>query len=189
MNILDRERFGSGGLPIWVRNEHRARWRFASALVRGKVVVDCACGIGLGSRMFAEGGAAMVYGFDLSEEAVAVARENCAQYPLISIQQADGRSLPLPNASIDLFVSFETIEHIEDAKRFVNEIVRVLKPDGQFLVSTPNRSVTMPGKGIADTPWNPFHVREYNLAEFQEILKDAFRLLTCTAKIHTPCGE
>lgn len=174
MQTIDRERFGAGALPIWVHNEHRARWRFASGYVKDKVVADCACGVGLGSAMFAEAGARTVHAFDLSPDAVDAARRNCAGHANVVVQQADGRQLPLEDNSIDLFVSFESIEHIEDDRGFLAEVVRVLRPDGEFLCSTPNRAITMPGKTLADAPWNPFHVREYAQEEFLGLLGDYF---------------
>jgi SAM-dependent methyltransferase len=173
--MLDRERFGSGRLPIWVRNEHLARWRFAAGLVPAKVVVDCACGTGAGSAIFAEAGASQVYAYDLSERAVEQARQRCAPFPHVVVQQASGLSLPLAGASIDMFVSLETIEHIDDDAAFLREIVRVLTPVGTLICSTPNRSITMPGKVLTDRPWNPFHVREYNQQEFATLLRERFR--------------
>lgn len=174
MKLIDRERFGAGSLPVWVHNEHRARWRFASDYVAGKVVADCACGVGLGSAMFAASGASRVHALDLSEEAIVKARSNCSAYSTVSVALADGCDLPLVSGSIDLFVSFETIEHVIDDCGFLAEVARVLMPSGTFICSTPNRSVTMPGKSIADTPWNPFHVREYDQDEFKRLLADRF---------------
>lgn len=174
MTTIDRERFGAGALPIWVHHEHAARWRFACRYVAGKVIADCACGIGLGSAMFAKAGATQVNAFDLSEEAVIAASANCAGLSAVAVRQADGRHLQLADASIDVFISFETIEHIDDDRDFLREVVRVLRPDGCFICSTPNRSVTMPGKSLTDRPWNPFHVREYNHAEFASLLSERF---------------
>lgn len=174
MTAIDRERFGAGALPVWVHNEHKARWRFASDYVADKVVADCACGVGLGSAMFAQAGATKVHAFDLSPDAVAAARKNCAQYPTVDVQQADGRHLPLADNSIDLFISFESIEHIDDDRGFIKEVVRVLRPGGSFICSTPNRTITMPGKTLADAPWNPFHVREYDHDEFAHLLGEYF---------------
>jgi ubiquinone/menaquinone biosynthesis C-methylase UbiE len=186
VNIFDRERFGAGTLPIWVHNEHRARWRFATRHVKGKIVADCACGVGLGSAMFAQAGARHVYGFDLSEEAVNTARKNCAQFPFVAIEQGDGCKLPLDDNSIDLFISFETIEHIHDDRGFLAEVKRVLRPNGNFICSTPNRSVTMPGKKFSDVPWNPFHVREYNQGEFQALLEEHFASVHMFGQNPTP---
>jgi SAM-dependent methyltransferase len=174
MKLIDRERFEMGSLPIWVFNEHQARWRFASRYVAGKIVVDCACGVGLGSAMFAASGANRVYAFDLSEDAVAAATKNCSINNNVSVARADGRDLPLASRSVDLFVSFETIEHVDDDHGFLNEVARVLVPGGTFICSTPNRMITMPGKLITDTPWNPFHVREYNQNDFTRLLTDHF---------------
>lgn len=186
MDIIDRERFGAGSLPVWVHHEHKARWRFASNHVNGKVVADCACGVGLGSAMFAAAGATSVHAFDLSEVAVATARQNCTEFPLVAVRQADGRDLPLEDSSIDLFISFETIEHITDDRGFLIEVARVLKPGGNFICSTPNRSVTMPGKDLSDAPWNPFHVREYNQAEFQALLEEHFESVQMYGQNPTP---
>lgn len=174
MTVIDQERLAVGTLPIWVHNEHKARWRFASIFVEGKIVADCACGTGLGSKMFASSGAAAVHAFDLSDDAIAATREACSQLENVSIKQSNGCELPLESNSIDLFVSFETIEHITTDKDFLSEVVRVLNPAGTFICSTPNRSVTMPGKELTDIPWNPFHVREYNQPEFLNLLQQYF---------------
>lgn len=128
----------------------------------------------MGTAMFAEAGAAKVHAFDLSDDAVASAREACAEFPAVTVSQADGRELPLPDEHADVFISFETIEHINDDKSFLNEVVRVLKPNGVFICSTPNRTITMPARNLSDTPWNPYHVREYNEAEFRALLSSRF---------------
>src|SRR5882672_285164 len=176
--MLDRERFGSGGLPIWVRNEHLARWRFASGFVEGRTVVDCACGTGHGTATFARASARRIHAFDLSEEAVASARRHCSDFSSVSVNQASGLSLPVPGSSVDVYVSLETIEHVDDDRGFLAEVVRVLSPRGIFIASTPNRSITMPGKDSTDSPWNPFHVREYDASEFAGLLGSFFGSVT-----------
>ena len=174
MTAMDRERLGSGYLPIWVLNEHRARWRFASTLVAGKVCVDCACGVGYGTELFARAGATHVHAFDLSDDAVEATRARCQGLSNVSVLKGSGTNLPLPSSSVDLFISFETIEHIDADRDFLAEVARVLSPAGMFLCSTPNRAVTMPGKRLADKPWNPFHVREYDEREFVSLLGEYF---------------
>ena len=174
MTAMDRERLGSGYLPIWVLNEHRARWRFASTLVQGKVCVDCACGVGYGTELFARAGAAHVHAIDVSHDAVEATRARCKGLSNVTVQHGSGTQLPLPAASVDLFISFETIEHIDADRDFLAEVARVLSPAGTFVCSTPNRTVTMPGKRIADKPWNPFHVREYDEREFGSLLREYF---------------
>lgn len=68
--------------------------------------------------------------------------------------------------SFDFVVSFQVIEHIEDDNAFVEEIARVLKPGGKFIVTTPyiKMSITR----------NPWHVREYTIEELKTLLSKYF---------------
>ncbi len=69
-----------------------------------------------------------------------------------------------------LVVSFETIEHLRDDRSFLEEMSRILAVDGTFICSTPNRRLFNPGGSLADPPYNPHHVREYDHEEFKELL-------------------
>jgi SAM-dependent methyltransferase len=51
----------------------------------------------------------------------------------------DRDALPLPDASADIVVALEVIEHLENPRRFMREIVRVTRPGGTVLLSTPNQ--------------------------------------------------
>lgn len=161
-------------MPPWVRREHEARWHFAARFVGGRRVADCACGVGEGTATFARSGATAVHAFDVSTDAVAVARERCASFGNVGVGQASGTAVPLSDASVDVFVCLETIEHVDDDRSLVAELARVVADDGMVICSTPNRAVTMPGKGITDRPWNPFHVREYDQREFTALLGERF---------------
>ncbi|HEX3995877.1 MAG TPA: methyltransferase domain-containing protein, partial [Acetobacteraceae bacterium] len=87
---------------------------------------------------------------------------------------ADARALPVGNASMDVVTSFETIEHFDRQEDFVAEVRRVLRPDGCFIVSTPDRDIyTPPGT----TP-NPFHVHEFDRVEFLDLLHRYFRYVS-----------
>src|SRR5581483_7748951 len=77
---------------------------------------------------------------------------------------------PLPDASVDVVVNFQVIEHLWDQSQFVSECARVLRPSGLLMVSTPNRITFSPGR---DTPINPFHTRELNADELSQLLLDA----------------
>ncbi|MFM8332410.1 MAG: class I SAM-dependent methyltransferase [Candidatus Methylumidiphilus sp.] len=183
---IDQERFGAGALPIWVHHEHQARWIYASKYVADAIIADCACGMGLGTHIFANSGGRHVYAFDLSADAVNATKLRCSTQKNVTVAQSNGLSLPLESASIDVFVSFETIEHIDDDSGFLSEVVRVLSPNGTFICSTPNRTITMPGKQIMDKPWNPFHVREYNAMEFMSLLSTKFADVSLLGQNPTP---
>lgn len=160
-------------IPIWVRHEHLARYRFAASYVAEKVVVDCACGDGTSSELFAKAQASHVYAFDAEPGAIEHCRRNRVDCRL-SFAKADASTLPLDNAVADVYVSLETIEHLHNDWAFLQEVVRVLKGGGLFICSTPNRCVTNPGKTIAEKPFNPFHVREYSPEEFAALLDHFF---------------
>lgn len=160
-------------LPPWVFEEHLARYRFAARFVKGKTVIDCACGEGDGTEIFLQEGAAQIVACDTSASALRAARQKVGSAH-VSYHLADAQNLPLPDESADVFISLETIEHLEDDERYLSEIQRILRADGLLVCSTPNRSVTNPGTGISDRPWNPYHVREYTEEEFEERLRQVF---------------
>ncbi len=160
--------------PLWLWNEHLTRYLFAADFVAGKIVVDCACGAGIGASIFLEKGAMQLLGFDVSPAAIALAHSNNQKAKQGSFSVADGNDLPVENEFTDVFISLETIEHIDQAEEFLREARRVLKNDGVFVCSTPNRTVTNPGIGLDSKPWNKFHIREYTQTEFSALLQTEF---------------
>jgi 2-polyprenyl-3-methyl-5-hydroxy-6-metoxy-1,4-benzoquinol methylase len=51
----------------------------------------------------------------------------------------DRDPIPLPTESVDIVSALETIEHLENPRAFVRELVRVLRPGGLLVVTTPNQ--------------------------------------------------
>lgn len=152
--------------------DHFERYRFCQRFVSGKKVLDAACGIGYGALMLAEAGAERVHAIDISPEAIAAAQEHYA-HPNIDFETCDLLSLSA-NGTFDVVVSFETIEHIADTKRYLQVIQNSLKPGGLYFVSTPNRAVSNPSATRFDKPKNPFHQIEWTLGEFLEMLGEHF---------------
>jgi ubiquinone/menaquinone biosynthesis C-methylase UbiE len=156
-----------------VRFEHLARYQFAANYASGKILVDCACGDGTGTDLFAKAGAKIVRAFDKSPEAIDQAGERFGREG-IQFAVGDATNLPLESNSADLYISLETIEHLPDDGSYLQDVKRVLKPGGLFICSTPNRTVTNPGARLSTKPWNPFHVREYSEPEFVSLLEKCF---------------
>jgi SAM-dependent methyltransferase len=156
--------------PPWVRHQHLARYWWACGFAAGKRVLDAACGTGYGSVMLATNGRAThVDGIDIASDAIAAA-EHHASCDRVRFQTGDVTRLPVADGAYDLYVSFETIEHLPNDQVYVTEAARVLHTDGMFLCSTPNRRFFHPGATLADRPLNPFHVREYERAELAALL-------------------
>jgi len=176
---VEQERFNPEGFnPPWIRHEHAARFRFGAEYVAGATVVDCACGTGEGTHTFATAGARHVYAYDISPEAVRVTADRCGDTG-VSVTVGDAAALPLPNEFADVFISFETFEHLPEPERLMAEAHRVLKRGGTFLCSTPNRDVSSPGNTLDSRPWNRFHTKEYSTAEFISLAEGIFG--SCTA--------
>jgi SAM-dependent methyltransferase len=83
----------------------------------------------------------------------------------------DGRTIPFDEASFDLVVSFQVLEHVEDTGRFLGETRRVTRPGGQVLIVTPNRNYRLEE---GERPWNRYHVREFNPAELEAAMRRSF---------------
>ncbi|MEO6781772.1 MAG: bifunctional 2-polyprenyl-6-hydroxyphenol methylase/3-demethylubiquinol 3-O-methyltransferase UbiG [Bradyrhizobium sp.] len=84
---------------------------------------------------------AKVTGADPSEAAIAAARRHAEANDLeIDYYVASGESLPFANDAFDIVVCVDVLEHVEDLKRVLFEVRRVLRPNGVFLFDTINRT-------------------------------------------------
>lgn len=146
--------------------EHIFRYRFATGFVRNRSVVDIACGEGYGCAALLRARASSAIGIDVSQEAC----EHAARKYGIDARVGDAMSIPLADHSRDVIVSFETIEHVAQPERFIQECARVLKEDGQLVISTPDKGVY--GKEGLE---NPFHCSEMTPATFESMLLACFR--------------
>jgi SAM-dependent methyltransferase len=151
---------------IWY--EHWHRYCVVAPLARGRTVLDAACGEGYGSALLARE-AAKVVGIDIGAEAIVHAQ---ARYiaPNLSYVLASVTDIPLADGTVDLVVSFETIEHLAAQREMLAEFRRVLAPAGVMIISSPNRPVYNEG-GDGE---NAFHVRELDRTELKALLDPGF---------------
>ncbi|MDR1530228.1 MAG: class I SAM-dependent methyltransferase [Burkholderiales bacterium] len=150
--------------------EHWHRYVFASRFVTDKRTLDVACGEGYGSALLANT-AARVTGIDISAEAIAHAKATYQTRDNLNFVQGSAVKLPLPDGSMDIIVSFETIEHLpqEAQQSMIAEFARVLTPQGLLIISSPNRpEYAQPGAP------NPFHVHELDRDELAALLTPRF---------------
>jgi ubiquinone/menaquinone biosynthesis C-methylase UbiE len=165
------ERFTAAAplLNTQIYHEHLHRYLFAAQCVRGLAVLDIACGEGYGSALLAAS-AVSVVGVDVSAETIAHAER---KYRLANLRFLAGecRSIPVKAQSIDVVVSFETIEHLEEHEVFMRDIRRVLKPGGLLIISSPDRE-KYEGRGAEK---NPFHKKELSHPEFANLMRQHFQ--------------
>ena len=165
---FDGERFIPGVRGgIWI--EHWHRYHFAAPWAAGKRVLDVACGEGYGSALLARQ-AASVIGVDVAQDAVAHASRTYGGAANLRYLQGSCTSLPLPDASIDVAISFETVEHIHGQEAFMDELARVLAPGGLLVLSCPNKAEYSDRRGFT----NEFHVKELYRDELQALVAARF---------------
>jgi SAM-dependent methyltransferase len=109
--------------------------------VDGLRVLEVACGRGGVGRELARAGA-RVTGCDFSSAALRAAatkvHSSNGHPPLAALVQGDAQSLPFADASFDLLVSCETIEHLPQVRAALREMHRVTRPGGKLFLTTPN---------------------------------------------------
>jgi SAM-dependent methyltransferase len=154
-----------------IAHEHWHRYAFARDLVAGRRVLDVACGEGYGSALLGAF-AAHVTGVDIDADTLGHARAAYADRSNVRFIEGSAGALPLGDASVDVVVSFETIEHLEaaDQPRMLAEFARVLTADGVLILSSPNR----PEYSEARNYVNPFHLHELDRDELALLLAPHF---------------
>lgn len=152
-----------------IRHEHLHRYAWCRPLIADNVVLDIACGEGYGSAIMARH-ARSVVGVDIAPEAVEHAVRAYGHLPNITFRIGSATEIPLPDDSVDVVVSFETIEHHDRHAEMLREIRRVLRPNGVLIISSPNRPVYSEKAGHH----NEFHVKELDFREFDEALRAEF---------------
>ena len=147
-----------------IEAEHLARYRWAAQFAHGRRVLDVACGTAYGCSLLAAAGAASVTGVDIDAATIENARPRVSG--AVSLEVGDIRELAFDADTFDLVVCFETIEHTPDPEVAIDEMRRVLTPQGLLLISSPNRGV------LPDV--NPFHIHEYTAQELHDSLAQRF---------------
>lgn len=150
------------------------RHLFAYEFAKDKIsensfVLEVGCGEGYGTNLLSQRSGKII-GLDVEKDTIAHSSgkyeaENCL------FRTYDGVKIPYEDNTFDTVISFQVIEHIQDDINYVSEIYRVLKRNGIFILTTPNRTNRLkPGQ----KPWNRFHIREYYPEELEKILSNKF---------------
>lgn len=150
---------------------HVHRYAVAAALCEGKRVADLASGEGYGANLIAQQ-AQHVIGIDIAESAVKHASTMYKRKNL-EFKVGSASSIPLPDGSVDVVTSFETIEHHAEHDKMLQEFKRILTPSGLLVLSSPDKLY------YTDVPklQNPFHVKELYEDQLRELIRTYFKNL------------
>jgi SAM-dependent methyltransferase len=151
-----------------IRVEHLHRYLWASRLRTEGSWVDAASGAGYGSYLLSGRGRTVV-GFDIDRLTVENARRvfhaDGLDFAVASVYSLDREA-----SSVDVMVSFETIEHVDQPDKALDEFNRCLKTEGILAVSSPNKATYSSNR----PPHNSFHRFEYYREEFLGELQGRF---------------
>jgi SAM-dependent methyltransferase len=152
--------------------EHLHRYVLAAELASGRNVLDLGSGEGYGAAILAQV-AHSVTGIEIDADSVEHARRRYRAANLEFMCRSVLDLEYLDDASFDLIVCFEMIEHIGEQDTLVASARRLLKTGGLLLVSTPDREIY----SDATDYHNPFHVKEMSRREFESLLSQQFEHL------------
>ena len=125
----------------------------------GAVALDFGCGNGANTVLFASD-VARIVGVDVAPEQVEIGTAYAKEHRLDNVEYVlyDGARLPFEDGSFDNVVTFEVLEHTTDDRAALAELVRVLKPGSNLIMSVPNKWYLMETHGFRFRParvkWN-----------------------------------
>ncbi|QWG14884.1 class I SAM-dependent methyltransferase [Bradyrhizobium sediminis] len=140
---------------------HRYYW--AAEYVRGRDVLEVACGAGPGLRYLA-GRARSLKAGDFSPEVLARAQRHIGAD--VELRVFDAQDIPYPDASVDTVIIFEALYYVPSAEKFIAEAKRVLRPGGVLLISNAN-------KDLYDFNPSPHSTVYHGVVELRQLLEQA----------------
>lgn len=163
---------------IWHENywfrRHEVVYLRITGLVTGMDVLEAGCGEGYGAQLLATR-AKSLHALDYDDYATGHVH---AAYPGVPVVRANLVQLPYADESFNVVVSLQTIEHLWNQEAFVAECLRVLRPGGTIIISTPN-TLTFP-------PGNIYHPKELNPDQLRSLLTPSAIITSCVGLVHGP---
>jgi SAM-dependent methyltransferase len=157
----------------WYRR-HLAVYEWIAERMGGRKVVDLACGEGYGSDLLARSAAAVI-GVDANPEAYEHARLRYWR-PNLEFRRELVEDFHDP---VDAVVFLQTIEHIHEPEKLLAHFAEIAPVS---YVSTPNR-ITLAGPD-AEKSENPWHLKEYDIGEYRELLEPHFSQVEILGVFH-----
>lgn len=116
----------------------------------------------------------MVCGLDISENAIAYARE---KYPRAEFKIHDlNNGIPYPDKMFDAITCFDVLEHVFDPPKLINETKRVLKNSGYFIIDIPNETplfkfIWFIWTNMKGRVWKGVHINHFSAADLEKLLE------------------
>jgi len=158
-------------VSYFIRCEHLARYIYASEQIRKRkanLVLDAACGSGYGSYELAKY-AQSVLSVDKDLPRLEYQKPNIkhVQTDLNNSNFTDALNL---EKKLDAIICFETLEHLENPREFLDSLAGIIKNTGLLFVSVPNGEYEKIDEN--DKLINPFHLHKFNEKDIAEMIKE-----------------
>lgn len=101
------------------------------------MLLDAGCAYGYGTRFFARK-AERTFGIDPNPELIQVARR---RYPDVEFFVSGVERMQFDSETFDVIVMADVLEHVRDERQTLDEVFRLLKPDGKLIITVPNRGL------------------------------------------------
>jgi len=172
----------------WFRRHEAAYLALAPLIAAGQpgVVLEAGSGEGYGVRLLHLAGAERVVALDYDAESLAHAEHTYPDDVSGRAVRTNLAALPLADGSTSAISCLQVIEHLWTPAEFLAESVRVLRPGGLLVVSTPNRVTFSPGLGRLENPPNPFHFREFDAEELRDLIAQQLTVTDLLGVRHGP---
>lgn len=158
---------------------HRSKINLANKILRAIKFTNCldvGCASGYMISEIAKSFPQAEYiGIDIYDKAIEHAKKT---YPNIKFKVASAEKLPFKDNFFDLILFYETIEHVENPKKCLLEIKRILKKDGTLILTTDSgsllfRLVWFIWENTKGKIWKGAHLHPFHHEELEEIIKNA----------------
>ncbi len=153
--------------------KHFKAYTFVYDIINGKRVLELGCGAGYGINHLAQK-AEKIVTVDIDIDSINYARKNTNAKNIEFIHQDILDGLNFENESFDIIISFQVFEHFtrKDLPIYLQEISRLLKPNGTVYLTTPNREIRL---YPFQKPLNKYHPVEYSYKSLKKVLCHYFR--------------
>lgn len=160
----------------WLWHTHKIN--FAKKIIKNlkfKNCLDIGCASGFMVSEISKTFPGQYSGIDVYDKAVSAAKKN---YPEIKFKVASADKLPFKDNSFDLILFYETIEHVENPLKCLEEIKRVLKKNGTLILTMDSgsllfRIVWFCWENTKGNVWKKAHLHPFHHKELESLIKKA----------------
>jgi len=148
MNLPDHNDY-----TIYPRTSLQDRYKLAHDWIPAgsRRILDGGCAYGSGTCHFQKG-QAQVWGVDPNAELIAIAQK---RYPNITFTVCGLEQTPFEAVFFDVIILNDVLEHVIDERKTLNEMCRILSPNGSLIITTPHRGLF----SFLDTDNYTYHLR------------------------------